>query len=57
MDRLNVRSEPTKSSTTLGKLNKNTTVTVYGIENEWVEIDFQGSHGWVAESYIEVGQE
>lgn len=56
VDRLNVRSEPSKSSTSLGKLNKNTMVTVYRIENEWVEIDFQGSHGWVAESYIELGK-
>ncbi|MFB6802752.1 SH3 domain-containing protein [Peribacillus butanolivorans] len=56
VDRLNVRSEPSKSSASLGKLNKNTMVTVYRIENEWVEIDFQGSHGWVAESYIELGK-
>ncbi|CAH0134363.1 N-acetylmuramoyl-L-alanine amidase LytC [Peribacillus sp. Bi96] len=57
VDRLNVRSEPSRSSASLGKLNKNTSVTVYRIENEWAEIDFQGTHGWVAETYIQVSDD
>ncbi|MGG4265209.1 SH3 domain-containing protein [Peribacillus simplex] len=57
VDRLNVRSEPSKTSATLGKLNKNASVTVYRIENEWVEIDFQGVRGWVAEPYIQISQD
>ncbi|MBO0996394.1 SH3 domain-containing protein [Bacillus sp. SD075] len=56
VDRLNVRSEPSKSSATLGKLNKNTAVTVYRVENEWAEIDFQGVRGWVSEPYIQVSE-
>ncbi|MBR8645774.1 SH3 domain-containing protein [[Brevibacterium] frigoritolerans] len=56
MDRLNVRSEPSTSSAALGKLNKNTSVTVYRVENEWAEIDFQGTRGWVAEPYIQVSE-
>ncbi|MDQ0882970.1 SH3 domain-containing protein [Peribacillus sp. V2I11] len=57
VDRLNVRSEPSTSSATLGKLNKNTSVTVYRVENEWAEIDFQGVRGWVAETYIQVSED
>ncbi|MGE1162216.1 SH3 domain-containing protein [Peribacillus simplex] len=57
VDRLNVRSEPSRSSATLGKLNKNTAVTVYRIENEWAEIDFHGVRGWVAEPYIQISQD
>ncbi|MCU6600422.1 SH3 domain-containing protein [Peribacillus frigoritolerans] len=56
VDRLNVRSEPSTSSAALGKLNKNTSVTVYRVENEWAEIDFQGTRGWVAEPYIQVSE-
>ncbi|MDQ7862031.1 SH3 domain-containing protein [Peribacillus frigoritolerans] len=57
MDRLNVRSEPSTSSAALGKLNINTSVTVYRVENEWAEIDFQGTRGWVAEPYIQVSED
>ncbi|MDM5359906.1 SH3 domain-containing protein [Peribacillus sp. ACCC06369] len=57
VDRLNVRSEPSKSSAALGKLNKNTAVTVYRVENEWAEIDFQGVRGWVAEPYIQISED
>lgn len=57
VDRLNVRSEPSTSSASLGKLNKNTSVTVYRVENEWAEIDFQGVRGWVAEPYIQVSED
>lgn len=57
VDRLNVRSEPSKSSAALGKLNKNTAVTVYMVENEWAEIDFQGVRGWVAEPYIQISED
>ncbi|MGE7877247.1 SH3 domain-containing protein [Peribacillus muralis] len=56
VDRLNVRSEPSKNSSTLGKLNKNTSVTVLRMENEWAEIDFQGGKGWIAESYIQMDE-
>lgn len=57
VDSLNVRSEPSKSSVSLGKLNKNTSITVYQIDNEWAEIDFQGKKGWVAETYIELSNQ
>lgn len=57
VDRLNVRSEPSKSSAALGKLNNNTAVTVYRVENEWAEIDFQGVRGWVAEPYIQISED
>ncbi|MEY9868505.1 N-acetylmuramoyl-L-alanine amidase [Peribacillus sp. B2I2] len=57
VDRLNIRSEPSKSSAALGKLNKNTAVTVYRVENEWAEIDFQGVRGWVAEPYIQISED
>ena len=56
VDRLNVRSEPSTSSASLGKLNKDTSVTIYQMNNEWVQIDFQGKKGWVSESYIELGK-
>ncbi|MFY0782360.1 SH3 domain-containing protein [Peribacillus simplex] len=57
VDRLNVRSEPSKSCAALGKLNNNTAVTVYRVENEWAEIDFQGVRGWVAEPYIQISED
>lgn len=57
VDNLNVRSEPSKNSASLGKLNKSASVTVYQINNEWAEINFQGKKGWVAESYIEIGKD
>ena len=56
VDGLNVRSEPSTSSASLGKLNKDTTVNVYQMNNEWAQIDFQGKKGWVSESYIELGK-
>ncbi|MFJ7744184.1 SH3 domain-containing protein [Peribacillus sp. NPDC097295] len=57
VDRLNVRSEPSTSSASLGKLNKDASVTVYQIHNDWAQIDFQGQKGWVSESYIELGKD
>lgn len=57
VDRLNVRSEPSKSGSTLGKLNKNTSVTVHRLENDWAEIDFQGGQGWVAVTYLQMSED
>ncbi|WP_285765503.1 SH3 domain-containing protein [Peribacillus sp. SI8-4] len=54
VDRLNVRSEPSKNGSTLGKLDKNTSVTVHRIKNDWAEIDFQGVQGWVAVTYLQL---
>ncbi|WP_342598476.1 SH3 domain-containing protein [Psychrobacillus sp. FSL H8-0483] len=52
VNRLNVRTEPSTSSATIGQINEGNQFVAYKSEGEWVEIDFQGQKGWVNQSYI-----
>ncbi|RID85256.1 N-acetylmuramoyl-L-alanine amidase [Peribacillus asahii] len=53
VDQLNVRLQPSTSGALLGKLAKNSEVTVYQEEGSWVQIDFQNQKGWVLKQYIQ----
>jgi N-acetylmuramoyl-L-alanine amidase len=51
-DTLNVRKEPTTTSSVMGKLAKGTTVTIYSKQNNWYEIRFSNQHAWVSSEFI-----
>lgn len=52
-DTLNVRKEPSSSSTLVGKLTKGTTVTIYSKQNNWLEVGFSTLRGWVSAEFID----
>ncbi|ETI66962.1 SH3 domain-containing protein [Neobacillus vireti] len=52
-DTLNVRKEPSSSSTMVGKLTKGTTVTIYSKQNNWMEVGFSSLRGWVSAEFID----
>lgn len=49
---LNVRTGPSTSFTSLGKLNKGTKVDVYSEENGWYKIKYGNGYGYVSKSYV-----
>lgn len=53
-DTLNVRKEPSSSSTIIGKLTKGTNVTIYAKQNKWYEIGFGNIRGWVNSEFIDI---
>lgn len=57
VNRLNVRTEPTTSSAVVGQLQEGDSANAYKSEGDWIEIDFQGSKGWINQSYITVTEQ
>lgn len=51
---LNVRSGPSTSNSSIGKLQANTTVEIVGVSNDWYKISYQGGYGYVSSSYIKL---
>lgn len=43
----NVRSGPSREHTIIGRANKNDTYDVYGVEEDWYRIDYNGSVGYI----------
>jgi uncharacterized protein YgiM (DUF1202 family) len=50
---LRVRKESNSSSLEIGRVNEGETYPFLKVENEWVQIEFQGKVGWVATKYVE----
>lgn len=51
-DLLNVRKQPSTTSTVLGKLSKGDSVTVYSQKSNWVEIKFSNQKAWVNSEFV-----
>lgn len=49
---INVRSDADKESCRIAQWPAGTQVTVYGVEGNWCEVEYDGMHGWVATKYI-----
>ncbi|MDN3018657.1 SH3 domain-containing protein [Paenibacillus sp. BSR1-1] len=56
-DTLNVRKEPSSSSSVLGKLTKGTIVTIYDKQKSWYEVGFGYLKGWVSSEFIDIGSD
>jgi N-acetylmuramoyl-L-alanine amidase len=54
---LNVRNEPSTSSTVIGKLSKGMSVTVLSQKNNWLEITFDNQKAWVSSEYVQIGSQ
>jgi N-acetylmuramoyl-L-alanine amidase len=50
---LNIRREPSTTSPVVGKLSKGTNVTIYGNQNNWLEVGFSNLRGWVSSEFID----
>jgi N-acetylmuramoyl-L-alanine amidase len=53
-DNLNIRNEPSLSSSVLGKLSKGMTVYVYSQKDNWLEIRFSNKKAWVSSQFISI---
>ncbi|QCR33000.1 SH3 domain-containing protein [Lysinibacillus sp. SGAir0095] len=54
VDHLNVRAEPSVSSSVLSQLNTGDEAKVLSSETNWVQISFNGSIGWVSTDYVTI---
>lgn len=54
-DRLNVRQQPSTSSTILGVLEKNTTVKIVDETESWYKIMYKNDYAFVSKNYIILG--
>ena len=53
VDRLNIRSQPSLSSSVLSQLSAGEEATIVQTNGEWTEISANGINGWVSNQYIE----
>ncbi|KAH0786145.1 N-acetylmuramoyl-L-alanine amidase CwlA precursor [Histomonas meleagridis] len=49
---LNVRSEPTTSSSTLGQLKNGVSISILGTSGNWYMINYNGKLGYVSSDYV-----
>ncbi|MEH7119017.1 SH3 domain-containing protein [Neobacillus vireti] len=56
-DTINVREEPSASSSVIGKLTNGTNVTIISKQNSWLQISFSSLKGWVKAEFIETKAE
>ena len=49
---INVRGGADKDSARIAQWPAGTQVTVYGVDGNWCEVEFDGQHGWVASKYV-----
>lgn len=52
----NLRSEPSTSSESLGKLKKHTVVTIISEENDWYKVNYNGKEGYISKSLVTIGE-
>ena len=50
------RSGPSTSSQSLGKLPKNTKITITGEENGWYKVSYNGKEGYISKSLVTEGE-
>jgi N-acetylmuramoyl-L-alanine amidase len=53
-DTLNVRKEPSTTSSVMGKLTKGMSVKVYSKQNSWYEIRFSNQKAWVSSEFFSI---
>ena len=51
---INVRAGADKDSARIAQWSSGTQVTVYGVDGNWCEVEYDGQHGWVASKYVVV---
>lgn len=51
-DGLNVRTGPTTSASSKGKINKGDKLLAYGVENDWVKVAYQGKAHYVSKAFV-----
>ena len=49
---ISVRGGADKDSARIAQWPAGTQVTVYGVDGNWCEVEFDGQHGWVASKYV-----
>lgn len=49
---INVRGGADKESARIAQWPAGTQVTVYGVDGNWCEVEYDGLHGWVASKYV-----
>ncbi|HSI66852.1 MAG TPA: SH3 domain-containing protein [Planococcus sp. (in: firmicutes)] len=54
VDRLNIRSQPERSSAVLGQMNAGEQVEVLRDHGEWVEINYRNIRGFASKQYISI---
>lgn len=57
VNNLNVRTEPSTSSSVIGQLQKGDQLPVFTTEGEWIEISFQGNKAWVNQAYVTITEQ
>lgn len=50
------RSGPSTSTQSLGKLPKNTKITITGEENDWYKVSYNGKNGYISKSLVTEGE-
>ncbi|WP_419393659.1 SH3 domain-containing protein [Cytobacillus praedii] len=53
---LNIRSEPSRNSSIIGKLNAGDRVKILSQKNGWTEISHSGKRVWISSQYVEVDE-
>src|SRR5690625_5211135 len=56
-DHLNVRSGPGTQFEKVNQVNTNETYPMIQIQDDWVEIEIDGSSGWITTEYVTIEQE
>lgn len=56
-DSLNVRNEPSTTGRVIGKLAKETSISIYSKRNNWIEIKYANESAWISADYVQMGTE
>jgi len=56
-DRLNLRAQPDKKSTSLGKYYNGAPVRILENKGDWARVDILGVEGWMMTDYLAIGDE
>ncbi|MET3699989.1 N-acetylmuramoyl-L-alanine amidase [Bacillus oleivorans] len=54
VNRLNVRDQPSLSSSVIGKLNEGEEIHIQQVESDWVKIQYKGTKAWVSAQYVSI---
>lgn len=52
----NLRSEPSTSAESLGKLARHTVITVVSEENDWYKVNYEGKEGYISKTLVTIGE-
>ncbi|WP_243297496.1 SH3 domain-containing protein [Bacillus litorisediminis] len=54
VNRLNVRNEPSLSSSVIGKLNEGEEVQIQQVQSDWIKIQYNGTKAWVSAQFVSI---